>query len=117
MRISAEGLSFLLPGDVSRKVERQLLASGEPLESVVLKVAHHGSKTSSSAEFIAHVAPRVAIINTEAAGTGYSPNPETLDVLRKAGARIFETGIHGAVTVQGKHGSLSVSTYTASRTK
>jgi competence protein ComEC len=117
MQISAEGLNLLLPGDASRKVERQLLASSEPLQSAVLKVANHGSKTSSSAEFIARVAPRVAIISTEAGGIGYSPNPETLEVLRRAGARVFETGIDGAVTAAGKNGALSVRTYAASRAK
>jgi competence protein ComEC len=117
MRISEGGQSFLLPGDVSRKVEKQLLASGEPLESTVLKVAHRGSKSSSSAEFIARVIPSVAIISTEAGGVGNMPSAETLETLRNAGVRILQTGIDGAITASWKDGSLSVSTYASSKTE
>jgi competence protein ComEC len=113
MRIGADGMSFLLPGDASRDVEKQLLAAGEPLASQVLKVAHHGSRSSSSPEFIARVAPRVAVISTEAGGAGNLPNPETLEVLQSAGARIFETDIDGATTVQWTAGSLVVNSYGA----
>ena len=49
MRISAKGMNFLLPGDASKKAEEGILASQEPLASQMLKVAHHGSKSSSSA--------------------------------------------------------------------
>jgi competence protein ComEC len=117
MRISAGGQSFMLPGDASRKVEQQLLVSGEPLKSAVLKVAHRGSKSSSSEEFIARVVPSVAIISTEAGGMANLPSPGTLEVLRNAGARVFETGIDGAITVDWKDGSLNVSTYAASTAK
>ena len=62
LRLTYHGASVLLPGDISTKVEQELLASGEPLESQVLKVAHHGSNSSSSPEFLARVNPRVAIV-------------------------------------------------------
>jgi competence protein ComEC len=114
MRISALGMSLLLPGDVSRNVEKQLLASREPLGSPVLKVAHHGSKSSSSPEFLARVAPRVAIVTPTSGGFRNLPNPETLEVLRNAGARIVRTDTEGATTVQWTAGSLLVRTYGAS---
>jgi competence protein ComEC len=113
MRVSALGMSLLLPGDVSRNVEKQLLASPEPLGSPVLKVAHHGSKSSSSPEFLARVAPRVAIVTPESGGFGNRPNPETLEALRNAGARIVRTDADGATTVQWTAGSLVVRTYGA----
>jgi competence protein ComEC len=113
MRIGTDGVNFLLPGDASRDVEKQLLAAGEPLASQVLKVAHHGSRSSSSPEFIARVAPRVAIISTEAGGAGNLPNHETLEVLQNAGARILRTDIDGATTVQFAAGSLVVNSYGA----
>ena len=114
MRISALGMSLLLPGDVSRNVEKQLLASREPLGSPVLKVAHHGSKSSSSPEFLARVAPRVAIVTPASGGFGNLPNSETLEVLRNAGARIVRTDADGATTVQWTAGSLVVRTCGAS---
>jgi len=112
MRISANGMNFLLPGDASKRAEEGILASQEPLESPVLKVAHHGSKSSSSAEFLARVAPRVAIISTEAQGVGGLPNAATLEALQNAGARVFRTDIDGATTVEWKDGALTVQTYT-----
>jgi competence protein ComEC len=111
MRISALGMSLLLPGDVSRSVEKQLLASGEPLGSPVLKVARHGSKSSSSLEFLARVAPRVAIVTAESGGFGNLPNPEVLEALRNAGARVVRMDTAGATTVQWTGGSLLVRTY------
>jgi competence protein ComEC len=78
----------------------------------VLKVAHHGSKSSSSAEFLARVAPRVAIISTEGQGVGGLPNAATLEALQNAGARVFRTDIDGATTVEWKNGALTVQTYT-----
>jgi competence protein ComEC len=115
MRISAGGMNFLLPGDAGSKAEEGILSSGEPLESQVLKVAHHGSKSSTSSEFLARVAPRVAIINSEAGGEGGDlPNPETVEFLQNAGARIFRTDTDGATTVEWNRGSLVVRTYRGS---
>ncbi len=114
MRISAGGICFLLPGDAGRNMERQLLRSGAPLDSQVLKVAHHGSKSSSSPEFIARVAPRVAIISAEAGGGRNLPNPETLELLRNAGVRVLRTDIDGATTVDWSEGALVVRSYSSS---
>jgi competence protein ComEC len=115
MRISAGGMNFLLPGDAGREAEKGILASLEPLESQVLKVARHGSKSSTSRAFLARVAPRVAIISSEAGGAGGDlPSPEPLEVLENAGARIFRTDTAGATTVEGKEGSLTVRTYRGS---
>jgi competence protein ComEC len=112
MRISGGGMNFLLPGDAGRNAQKEILASREQIESEVLKVAHHGSKSSTSKEFLERVAPRVAIISSEAGGG--SPNTETLEILQNAGARIFRTDTDGATTVEWKDGSLVVRTYTRS---
>jgi competence protein ComEC len=100
MRISCRAGGVLLPGDVSREVEQRLILSGAPLASEVLKVAHHGSNSSSSAEFIARVSPQVALITSELGGFGSLPSPEILKVLRAAGARIYRTDVDGATTVE-----------------
>jgi competence protein ComEC len=100
LRLSHHGESVLLPGDISSAVERALLASGEELQSQVLKVAHHGSNSSSSPEFLARVDPRLAIISGGASGFGNLPSLETLERLRKRGIRVFRTDIEGATTVQ-----------------
>ena len=112
MRISAGGMNFLLPGDAGSHAEKGILATGEPLVSQVLKVGHYGSKSSTYRDFLARVAPRVAIVSSEAGGgEGNLPNTETLEVLQNVGARIFHTGTDGATTVEWKEGSLVVRTY------
>jgi competence protein ComEC len=100
LRLSYHGASVLLPGDISAGVEQALLASGESLESQVLKVAHHGSNSSSSTEFLARVNPRVAIVTGGSGGFGNLPGPETLERLRARGIRVFLPDVDGATTVQ-----------------
>ncbi len=112
MRVSAGDTNFLLPGDAGRRAERGILASQKPLESQVLMVAHHAAKAENSTEFLAHVAPRVALISL-GAGSGPSdlPNPEILRALENVGARIFRTDTDGATTVEAKDGLLMVRTF------
>jgi competence protein ComEC len=114
LRLSYQGGSVLLPGDISTEVEQALLASGEPLESQVLKVAHHASNSSTSPEFLARVNPRVAIVTGGAGGLGNLPSSETLGRLRRRGIRVFRSDVDGATTVQMSDSSLAVHCYGAS---
>jgi competence protein ComEC len=111
LRLSYQGGSVLLTGDISTKVERQLLASGQSLDSEVLKVAHHGSNSSSSAEFLARVNPRLAMVTGGSGGFGELPSPETLARLRERGIRVFRPDLEGATTVQVRDGSIAVRCY------
>jgi beta-lactamase superfamily II metal-dependent hydrolase len=52
-------MSVLLPGDIEAEVERELVQSGQPLASTVLKVPHHGSDTSSTSVFLEAASPQV----------------------------------------------------------
>jgi len=113
LRIAHGGSSVLLPGDVSQTVERDLLASAAPLESQVLKVSHHGSRSASGQAFLARVSPRVAVVSTEYGGSGNLPNPEILSRLRAAGARVFRTDLDGAITVEIRSTALAVRCYGA----
>jgi beta-lactamase superfamily II metal-dependent hydrolase len=115
MRIRAGGISFLLPGDAGKDTENGILAAAEPLESLVLEVRHHGSESSTNRDFLARVAPRVAILSSEAGGKGGGlPNSETLEALENAGARIFRTDTDGATTVEWNGEALVVRTYRGS---
>lgn len=114
MRISDGTSSVLLPGDISGKVEEELLRSGKPLESSLLKVAHHGSRTSSTAGFLRQVAPITALISGEASEFENLPSPETLARLQSAGARVYRTDLDGAVTVEIRGSQLAVRTYRTS---
>jgi competence protein ComEC len=111
LRVTYHGGSVLLTGDISTRVERELLASGQVLDSEVLKVAHHGSNSSSSAEFLARVNPRLAILTGGSGDFGNLPSPETLGRLRERGIRVFRSDVEGATTVLMRDGSLAVRCY------
>jgi competence protein ComEC len=104
LRLTYHHGSVLLTGDISTRVEQELLASGERLDSQVLKVAHHGSNSSSSAEFLARVNPRLAMVTGGSGEFGSLPSPETLERLRERGIRVFRPDVDGATTVQLRDG-------------
>lgn len=93
----------LLPGDAELPVERALLAAagpaGEELRADVLKVGHHGSKTSTSAVFLAAVQPRLAVISAGRKNRYGHPTADVIDRLAAAGIRIFRTDQDGTVTL------------------
>jgi competence protein ComEC len=99
LRLAYHAGSVLLTGDITAKVERELLASGQNLDSQVLKVAHHGSNSSSSAVFLARVNPRLAMI-TGSGDFGNPPSPQTLARFVERGIRVFRSDVEGATTVQ-----------------
>jgi competence protein ComEC len=98
LRLEHGSLALLLPGDIEGPVERELLADGDPLAADFLKVAHHGSKTSTSAKWLAQVVPRAAAISVGENNTFGHPNPDVLERLRAAGVRVLRTDRDGAIT-------------------
>jgi competence protein ComEC len=91
----------LLTGDAEAGEEDRLVARyGGALHATVLKVAHHGSRTSSTADFLAAVHPRLAIISVGAGNSYGHPNPETLVHLARAGAAVVRTDRWGTVIVR-----------------
>ena len=71
----------------------------QSLGSDVLKVAHHGSKTSSSEEFIAEVSPEIAVISVGKENKYGHPHPESLDTLEKYGIRVLRTDENGDIKI------------------
>jgi competence protein ComEC len=88
---------ILLPADIEAKAERQLLSSGRDLHADVLVVPHHGSKTSSTPEFLAAVHPGIAVISVGAHNAYGHPNPAV--VARYGDATLLRTDLNGDVTV------------------
>ncbi len=99
VRVEVGNTSLLLPGDVEAAAEQGLVASGASLRSDVLKLAHHGSRTSSIASLLAAVAPRLAIASAPCTGRFGMPHPEVVERLDEAGVRWQWTGRDGAVLV------------------
>jgi competence protein ComEC len=90
--------SFLLTGDIEAEAERLLLASGQPLPAGVLKVAHHGSGGSSTAEFLSAVDPAYAVISVGADNQFGHPQGAVLERLAHTGeVEILRTDEQGTV--------------------
>jgi len=89
--------SFLFTGDISSAAEKDLVDNKSDLHSDILKVAHHGSKYSSSDVFLSAVSPKVAVISVGAKNTYGHPTPEVLQRLEKSGIKALRTDISGDV--------------------
>jgi len=93
--------SVLLPGDLEADGERALVAAhGGALRSTVLKVPHHGSRTSSTATLLDAVAPRLAIVSAGADNRFGFPHPAVVDAYRRRGTELLRTDRDGAVTLR-----------------
>jgi competence protein ComEC len=100
LRISYGALSALLVGDAEHAEEQELLERGGNLEARFLKVGHHGSRTSSSPEFLAAVAPKYASISCGVRNSFGHPHAVTLDHLHAQGAQILRLDRTGSVQWQ-----------------
>jgi competence protein ComEC len=100
LRVSYGRRSFLLTGDIERRVERQLAESGTLARTDVLKVAHHGSKTSSTEPFLDRVQPAFAMISDGFENQFHFPNPQVLDRLDSLHAAVLRTDRDGLVSVR-----------------
>ena len=100
VRISYGETSFLFAGDAEEDEERELLKlCPDKLSCDLLKVAHHGSSSSSCAEFISAVSPSVAVISCEKNNSYGHPHKSVLDRLEDIGAKIYRTDISGDVLI------------------
>ena len=104
--IAAEGRRLLFPGDVEEDAEAWL-APRLPAVDVV-KVAHHGSRTSSTAPFIAATAPSLAVISVGAGNPFGHPAPEV--VARWAPTQVLRTDQNGTITLHIDDGAMSIQT-------
>jgi len=90
--------SFLFTADISKKVERELVKEGSNILSDVLKVAHHGSKTSSCSEFLKEVSPSLAVIQVGENSYGH-PDPGVLARLKEFGIQVQRTDENGDIKI------------------
>lgn len=105
--------SVLLPGDAEKQTEREILAgnSADSLHADVLKIGHHGSKNSTTPEFLSAVHPRIGIISSGEDNPYGHPSREVLEWLEAAGVRILRTDRDGAVHVLTDGTSLEITCF------
>jgi competence protein ComEC len=99
LRLSMGDASFLLTADIFWEAEFELITRRANLESTVLKVAHHGSDTSTTPEFLAVVNPQVAVISTGAEDRFGHPNDEVMERLTEVldEDKIYLTSENGTI--------------------
>jgi competence protein ComEC len=98
---------LLLAGDIEQQIDPRLLARGLPRVDL-LKVAHHGSRTSSTEAFLEAVRPAVAVISAGRGNPYGHPAPATVTRLEDSGARVLRTDDDGTVTIDLGPGPLRV---------
>lgn len=111
LRITYGGRSFLLTGDMEKPMEERLLSDVGPIRADVLKVAHHGSNTSSTDPFLDAVAPAFAVISDGYANPFKHPHPQVLLRLAAHRAGVYRTDQRGLITIRTDGTRLSVQTY------
>lgn len=113
LRLQYGERSILLTGDIEQAAERSLLASPEQLHADVIKVPHHGSKTSSTEEFVIATKPQFAIISVGRTSRFGHPHKEVVERWQANGATVLTTGKSGTITISTDGHDLSVKEFHA----
>jgi len=115
LRIVYGQTSFLLTGDIGKTVEEELERASPTLQSQVLKAPHHGSDSSSSADFLRAVAPQIVIICVGQGNVYNLPDQSVLDRYEQYDASIYRTDQVGAVEISSDGRTIAVRTAADSR--
>jgi competence protein ComEC len=99
LKLTAPGGSVLIPADVERRSEEALLARGADVAADVIVAGHHGSKTSSTADFIAAVRPAAVVFAVGYRNRFKHPHPDVVERYRDIGSDIYRTDADGAVLI------------------
>ena len=116
LRVEFGRVAMLLTSDVEGPGEHALIASGAPLEAAVLKVPHHGSRTSSSPELLAAVRPSVAVVSVGVRNAYGHPDAAVLTRLTETGADVYRTDRDGALLIETDGRTLDVTRWVSRTT-
>ena len=98
--------SFLFTGDAEKEEEESILDANEEVKSSVLKVAHHGSASSTSQAWLDAVHPSAAVISCGANNEYGHPSEEVLKRLKETGMQVFRTDLQGDIQIYVENGKL-----------
>jgi competence protein ComEC len=99
MRLTYGSHSFLLTGDLEREGENRILTEGLLRKTDVLKIAHHGGRTSTTPLFLEQVRPSIAVISVAADNAFRHPHPDLLARLEGVPASVYRTDLLGSVSI------------------
>jgi competence protein ComEC len=99
LRLDYGAFSMLLPGDAEEQTEHRFISKDVNVEAKVWKIAHHGSKYTTSADFVQRVKPQIAIISCGEWNRYGHPSQVVLDRLRAANVKLYRTDLHGEITL------------------
>lgn len=102
MRLDYGDFSMLLPGDAEDQTEHRLLTTDANLKATIVKVAHHGSKYTTSQDALDRMKPEVAIISCGEWNRYGHPSQVVLDRLRAATVKVYRTDLQGQITITTK---------------
>jgi competence protein ComEC len=111
LRLVFGSVAILMAGDIEGEAEERLIRSGYEISADVLKVPHHGSRTSSTENFLDRVKPRCAVISVGARSRFGHPHREVVDRYQRRGIRVLQTGRDGTVTLSTDGRTLEVRTF------
>ena len=111
LRLVFGSVAVLMAGDIEQPAEQDLVRSGIDLRAHVLKVPHHGSKTSSTATFIDAVRPSYAVFSVGERSRFGHPRPEVVERYVARGTAVLQTGRNGTITIETDGASVGVSTH------
>jgi len=98
VKINYDELDLLLTGDLENEGEKKLLEKNIDLRAEILKVGHHGSKSSTSQEFIGKIKPEVSLISVGKNSYGH-PSQNILDRLKSINSKIYRTDESGTIEI------------------
>ncbi len=102
LKLNYKNFSILFTGDIEKEAEQKILESinNKILKSTVIKIAHHGSKTSSTQEFIQKVNPQIALIGVGEKNKFGHPSDKTIQLLKSINCKIYRTDEMGEITLK-----------------
>ena len=100
MRVTFGEISAMFTGDAEEPAERELLSENVNLKSDILKVGHHGSRYSSSDEFLRAVSPKIAVIQSGIGNSYGHPHAEALSRLSACGAKVYRCDEQGTIVLK-----------------
>lgn len=101
-------VAALLPGDAEDDVEGELIDAGVDLKAEILKMGHHGSRTSSSAPFVEAVDPEIAVYQASDGNQYGHPHDEALSNVTRTGAEVYGTDVSGTIRITTEGRDLTV---------